>query len=463
MTKSDFNFSKFDKDTYLITNYAGRYAFLNNQEFHAFCKGEPLEETKTLLKEAWFYSDTDSEEFILNYSDAIRGYRNYLFSGTGLHIFVLTTKCNLSCIYCQASTNQKVCMMTKEVAEKCVDLALESPSKYLSFEFQGGEPLENEETLRHIVLYTKEKNTNHTIEFNLVSNLIGLSEDMMAFVLEHGIKVSTSLDGHSDLQNLNRPYGARNSYAEWKSSYDKLVDFIGLNIGAIQTTTKTSLKLYQEIVDEYIANGLNRIFLRPLTPLGYAKLRWNEIGYSAEEFLDFYRNALEYVLQKEREGISISEGHAVIFLDKILNHRAGNYTELRSPCGAGLGQLAYNHDGKIYTCDEGRMLAEMGDESFLLGTIDTPYKELLNCKVCKSVATASLLESLPQCSDCVYSPFCGTCPVLNYAESNSIFNSQPNNFKCKIYKGILDILFEKLLRNDETELRIFRKWCKIEL
>jgi hypothetical protein len=29
--------------------------------------------------------------------------------------------------------------------------------------------------------------------------------------------------------------------------------------------------------------------------------------------------------------------------------------ELRSPCGAGIGQLLYNYDGKVYTCDEGRI------------------------------------------------------------------------------------------------------------
>lgn len=463
MAKSDFNFIKFNHDTYLITNYAGRFAFLNDQEFQAFCNDKPLEESEMLLKEGLFYSDTDWEEFVQNYSGAIRGYRNYLFSGTGLHIFVLTTKCNLSCVYCQASTNQKVCMMTKEIAEKCVDLALQSPSKFLSFEFQGGEPLENEDILRHIVMYTNKQNQDHTIEFNLVSNLINLSDELIKFIQEHGIKVSTSLDGNSNLQNTNRPFGAQDSYAEWKKNYTKLVQVLGQNIGAIQTTTRASLNQHREIVDEYLANGMNRLFLRPLTPLGYAKSRWEKIGYSAEDFLEFYENTLDYILQKNKEGFTISEGHAVIFLDKILNHRAGNYTELRSPCGAGLGQLAYNHDGKIYTCDEGRMLAEMGDDSFLLGTINTPYIELLNCNVCKAVATASLLESLPQCSDCVYAPFCGTCPVLTYAETNSLFSSQPNSYKCKIYKGILDIIFEKLYINDETEMQIFHKWCNTDV
>ena len=90
--------------------------------------------------------------------------------------------------------------------------------------------------------------------------------------------------------------------------------------------------------------------------------------------------------------------------------------ELRSPCGAGIGQIAYYYDGNIYTCDEGRMLAEMGDDSFKLGNVyDNTYDELINCNNCKAACISSVLESLPTCHDCVYSPYCGTCPVTNLA------------------------------------------------
>lgn len=43
--------------------------------------------------------------------------------------------------------------------------------------------------------------------------------------------------------------------------------------------------------------------------------------------------------------------------------------ELRSPCGAALGQLAFTASGNVYTCDEGRMMAEMGDDAFKLGNV----------------------------------------------------------------------------------------------
>lgn len=457
--KGVFNFAKIGEDHYLVTNYAGRYCFLSEQEFFSLCQGENLTEpAKTVLTSNFFVTEEDSETYLAKYSEAIRHYRDYLFSGTGLHIFVLTSQCNLKCVYCQASTMPRGKAMSLEIAEKCVKMALQSPNRYLSFEFQGGEPLMNFSALRHIVLFAEKQAGDKIISFNLVSNLTLLTDEMIDFITEHHINVSTSLDGDRCLHNKNRPYPQHDSFGVWEQKYEQLLKALGHGIGAIQTTTRHTFGQHKKLVDQYIASGFTRIFIRPLTPLGYAASRWSEIGYTAEEFLEFYRDVILYLLEKEKQGIHLAEGHAAIFLDKILNHRAGNYTELTSPCGAALGQLAYNYDGKIYTCDEGRMLAEMGDESFQVGTVGSKYEDLFSSPVCKSMVNASCLESIPQCADCVYSPYCGTCPVLTYSESKSIFASEPNGYKCRIYKGMLDILFEILYRNDSEEVAILKSW-----
>lgn len=213
-------------------------------------------------------------------------------------------------------------------------------------------------------------------------------------------------------------------------------------IGAIQTTMKFSLLEYKNIIDTYISNGFNGIFLRPLTELGFAKEEWNNIGYSAKEFLEFYRNSFEYIIEWNRKGMKIREQHAAIFLSKILGGRCGNYTELRSPCGATVGQLAYYPDGNIYTCDEGRKLAKMGDCSFKVGNVENNYNEITGSSVCKSVCVASCLESIPECSECVYSPYCGVCPVTIYGESHNLFFGKNKKFRCEIYKGIMKLLFK---------------------
>ena len=101
------------------------------------------------------------------------------------------------------------------------------------------------------------------------------------------------------------------------------------NVQAIQTTTKYSLRYSKQIVDEYISLKLSNIFIRPLTPIGFAAKNWTEIGYTTEEFLTFYEECLDYVIELAISGVNISEGHARIFLKKILKNSPINYMELR--------------------------------------------------------------------------------------------------------------------------------------
>ena len=81
----------------------------------------------------------------------------------------------------------------------------------------------------------------------------------------------------------------------------------GISIGAIQTTTKKSLNYANEIVTEYVNQGLECIFIRPLTPLGYANEHWEEIGYTTEEFISFYRDALLKIIEYNKKGVKIVE------------------------------------------------------------------------------------------------------------------------------------------------------------
>jgi uncharacterized protein len=134
--------------------------------------------------------------------------------------------------------------------------------------------------------------------------------------------------------------------------------------------------------------------------------------------------------------------------------------ELRSPCGGAIGQMAYYYDGNIYTCDEGRMLSEMGNDSFKLGNVmENTYKDLMKCDCTKAMCVSSCIECLPYCSNCVYMPYCGTCPVINLAQDNNIFVRKPKEFRCKVYGGILDTLFD-YIENAGTEKEILESWIK---
>lgn len=318
----------------------------------------------------------------------------------------------------------------------------------------------NFRTLEFIVEYSQENKGEHVIQYSVVSNLTLLSDEMLSFIKRNNISVSTSIDGPEALHNKNRPDSlGQGSYYRVQDKI-KIIRDAGVELGAIETTTRAALSIPEEIVNLYLQLGFKSIFIRPLTPLGKAKKEWNTIGYQPEAFIDFYKKALARIIEVNLSGQLLREDHAMILLQRISGYPM-NYMELRSPCGGGVGQIAYYPDGKVFTCDEARMLYETGDPSFLLGEVfNSQYNDLVGNRICRTVCSSSILESLPSCCDCVYQPYCGTCPVINYALYGDIIEKKPNNYRCIIYKGILDVIFSYLQQGDPDIMRIFDSWIK---
>ena len=286
-----FNFKE-KENNYLITNDAGRYVFLPKQDFVNLIQRKELRpELKGKLMQNGFIYEGSEEVFATNQAMQLRRTKEYLLVPTTLHIFVVSKNCNFNCIYCQAGNlNQTNSYnMTKETAQRAVDIAMQSPSTYLTFEFQGGEPLMNFETIKYIIEYSKSISNGKIIEYNLVSNLTLLTDEMIEFFIENEVSICTSIDGDKELQNINRPYKNGDSYNETITKIKRLRKK-QIKVNAIETTTKYSLNKYKEIVDEYIKLGLDSIFIRPLTRLGKADNNWKNIGYEAEKFLEFTRN-----------------------------------------------------------------------------------------------------------------------------------------------------------------------------
>lgn len=446
----------------LLTNDLGNYIFVSPEEFkHIVKKDVNLVSClgQELLKKGFVYDNTN-----LGFSSGrrydLRKVKGYVNLATSLHIFVVTTACNAGCIYCQANNGRKHSglFMSWEIAQKAVDIALQSPAHYLSFEFQGGEPLMNFEIIQHIVLYAEEHKGEHEISYNIVTNLTLITDEILDFLQKYHFGISTSVDGEENVHNQNRPFKTGGGTFQNVVQAIQTVRAAGLHVGAIQTTTRAALPYPKETVSAYRDLGFDSIFIRPLTPLGKATVNWNEIGYTPEEFVGFYTKALEELIHMNQNGYYIRENHASILMSRMRGEFV-NYMELRSPCGASVGQLAYYADGNVFTCDEGRMLYEMGDDTFRVGNVFTSsYRDLIHSDVCKAVCSSSILETIPSCCDCVYQPYCGTCPVVNYAGYLDIIEKEPRGYRCRVYSGMLDYLFTKILENDATVLNVLETW-----
>lgn len=453
-------------DKNLITNDFGNFALLSNEDYGMYLAGK-------LSEDSAVFRDLACKGFVrdhLDFDEVIKKYRSknfFIKQGPSLHIVVVTLRCNHKCLYCHASAGpekNKDLDMSIDLAKDVVDAIFKSNNPNLNIEFQGGEPLLNWEVVKFIVEYgrEKEKIDKKNVQLSLVSNFSLMDDKKLNFLLKNKVSLSTSLDGPDIIHNKNRLFLDGNSHENVTKWLKKATRLYKKNCetflpGALTTITKYTLPHHKELIDEYMSLGLPNIYLRNLNPFGFARRTWQQIGYTSEEFIEFYKKSMEYIISLNLEGKKIREQLATTFLMKILTDRDPNHMDYRSPCGAGIGQVAYNYDGDVYTCDEGRMFGRVGDDSFKMGNLrENSHKEIMESEVVKSMCLASCLDTIPGCNECAYKPYCGVCPVYNYSEQGNIFGQMPTNGRCKINKAIFDYLFEKM--QDEKVKKIFEEW-----
>lgn len=456
----------------LVTTDAGDWTFLAESEFDDLLAGRIVSghprfedlQSKGVLRDGL---DLDA------FASRLARRTSHVNRGPHLHILILTLRCNQTCAYCQVSRETPDTSgvdMTPETAEKVVELALQSASPSITFEFQGGEPLLNFEVLRHVVDYarTRSERAGKSLSFSLVSNFTHMTEERAEWLLANDILVCTSLDGPPRVHDTNRKWKHGSAHAEvvrWIDYFNRRYIEMGReprlwHIDALMTTTRQTLAAWREVIDEYVARGMRTIHLRPLNPSGFARDTWQMIGYTAEEYLDFYMKSLDYILDLNRQGVEIMERTASIFLTKILTSDDPGFVDIQSPCGATTGQVAYNFDGRVFPCDEARMVDAMGDNLFELGHVrDLTVPAMLRHPTTRAIAAASLLDAQPMCADCWNKPFCGVCPLYNFVTQQDLFGQRPRSFKCKEYMAVSGRLFALLANENDTEtLEILRRW-----
>jgi hypothetical protein len=125
--------------------------------------------------------------------------------------------------------------------------------------------------------------------------------------------------------------------------------------------------------------------------------------------------------------------------------------------GIGLGALVYNYDGKVFASDEGRMLAEMGDRTFELGSVTDSYRSLVFSDKLLDLVGSSLTQCAPECLDCVYEAHCGADPVFHHATQSDPVGIKPLSEFCARQKGIMNLLLE-ILEGSPQDAAILRRW-----
>lgn len=464
-----FNFSTLDSNSYVLTNQVGEYLLLTKNELYDFVHHklsikEPLYND---LKSKHFLMDEDSDVAIDLLALKLRTKISRLSDFTALHIFVATLRCEHSCPYCQVSRqndDKKQFDMSFETADKALNFVFKSPSPALKIEFQGGEPLLNFELIQYVVEKAEKINQieKRDLAFVIATNLAVITDEILDYCRIHNILISTSLDGPAHIHNKNRPRRGGDSYERAIEGIKKARSVLGRDrVGALMTTTEESLKAPKEIINEYVKQGFDGIFFRPLSPYGFAVKTKAFKAYDVDEWLDFYFQGLDYIIELNKQGLFFVEQYAAIILSKMLTPFSNGYVDLMTPAGIGIAAIVYNYDGEVYASDESRMLAEMGDKTFSLGNLHQhSYEEIITSESLLEPIESSFSGSAPMCNECAFEPYCGSDPVYHHATEKDFVGHKPSSAFCNRNMSICKKLI-KMMTSDTEIKNIFLKWVNI--
>lgn len=462
-----FQFKRTKNDEVLLVNECGDFIFLNVQDFFDFIRHSLSSESSCFaaLKSHLFLSTNDIDVAIRQTAGRYVTRKSFLRDFTTLHMMVITLRCNQKCEYCQvscANEDAKKFDMSVSTARKIIDMIFQSPTCNPKIEFQGGEPTLNWEVVTASVEYAEKiaKQKNKTVEFVICTNLTSIKTDQLYYCKEHKISISTSLDGNKELHDSCRK--TKNG----KGTYDKFIRNLELtrsilgneSVNALMTTSAKNINNLKDVIDEYIARGFNGIFIRSLNPYGFAAEKNEALGYSTDNFVKKYFESLDYIIELNKK-IFFQEYFASLLLARILTPYSTGFVDLQSPAGAGICGAIYDYDGSVFPADEARMLARMGDRHFYLGNVHTnTYKEIFNGNKLKNITRNACVEITTPCAWCVYQAYCGCDPVRNYLETGSEIRNMAGSPFCQKYKKILDGIFDRVRKADDTTKDIFWSW-----
>jgi uncharacterized protein len=460
-------FHRLDADSVVLTNLVGEHVFVTPDELCAVAEGSCTDqELLARLRAAHLIQmpgETLPAELL---AIKLRTRMRRLPDSTGLHIFVVTLRCEHTCRYCQVSrqsASKSEFDMTEETARQALELAFRSPSPQLKIEFQGGEPLLNFPLVRWITAEAKRMNKEHgkDLAFVIATNLALLDEEVLDFCAEDDVDLSTSLDGPQDLHNGNRRRPGQDSWQQAVAGITRVQRRLGADrVSALMTTTEASLDRAAEIIDTYADLGLRGVFLRPISPYGFALRGRGGARYDVARWLQFYTAGLDRIIELNRQGVPMVEMHASIIAKKMLTNNDPGYVDLTSPAGIGIGALVYNYDGDIYASDEGRMLAEMGDRTFRLGNVDdSSYADIMLSDGLLRPLMESIALSAPMCATCAFEPYCGADPVFHHATAGDFTGHKALSAFCQRNTGLFTLLLRRM-RDDPYVRDLLRRWAQ---
>lgn len=361
-----------------------------------------------------------------------------------IYAIIVTNKCNLKCRYCYAEKHKSVSMSLQTAKSVCKYIAgdiLENNISDAQIIFEGNEPLLNFKIVKFIVetLAVCAKTRGFKANFSMFSNFFALNKSILKWIKNNSIYLHTSLDGPKDLHDFHRGRGSFDRVSFWIGEIKRLK----IPLVASAVVTKFSLQKSEDIIETYFEHGLDSINLRFLHPIGFGKLNWAELGYTAEDFMAFREKSLAYLIGHNLRGNFMVDQKALFIFNKLSKNNEMIYL-FSPPCNGIKKQVCIDPEGDLYTCDEGRGKPEI----FKIGDVENGINQVKADSFFSMVEKASK-ENCGQ-SACNLKDICGPCLAVN----DPILKCSKYQGRCFSYEVVL---LENLLQSKKNR-EVFLRW-----
>jgi len=330
----------------------------------------------------------------------------------------LTHQCNLSCRYCYVSRSDR--RMTPSIAKRSVEAIYRSAvarnCERVRLKYAGGEPMLNFAALRAAQEQAERLSarTGVGLETVVLTNGTLLTDEVLDYLLAHGIQVMISLDGVGPYQDAQRPLrGQRgSSYVMIVDALDRLLDR-GISPHISVTITGQSLGGLPDLVAFLLDRQLQFSFNFYREPDGF--LGSEALDFTSDQIIQGLLEAFRAIERRLPRHSLLSN----------LADRADLGILHVHTCGVGQNYLVIDSDGAIYKCQM--------DMAHPVTTIDAD--DPLAFVQADTDGIQNLAANEKECRECVWRYRCaGGCPRLTFQHTGGYDAKSP---LCEVYQAIL--------------------------
>ena len=221
-------------------------------------------------------------------------------------VFLLSTKCNLECVYCNVDAGPKgvrAVLDPRSVEQWLGAFASLQPSE-IAVQLHGGEPLIADppvELFAAVVRNTLSRfRATKLVDVGIQSNGLNLDEKRAGSLQRSGVRIDVSIDGSAAIHDRQRPTAAgRGSHREALAAH-RLLRARGNATGVIAVSTDP-----EDVVpalEFFVENAIPDVRLNPVRPEGRgASFRsWDDPSFMQHMADEFFRAARRIAAHNER-------------------------------------------------------------------------------------------------------------------------------------------------------------------